>query len=152
MQTFLPFPDFIHSAKTLNDETLKQQFVDCIAIINNGKYKKYMSGDYPVFKMWAGYEKTLKMYANVIMFECNQRGLENHITFYIIKESSIIYPDWLNDERLHKSHRANLVRIDPEYYGKLWPEIDKNAPFWWPCELKNPKRQKIMEDYWNALR
>ena len=151
MHTFLAFPDFIHSAKVLDDNTLHKQFIDCIAIIYNMKYEKISRKQHPVFQMWCGYEKALKMYTNIVMFECDKRGLENNITFYIVKQNEVIYPNWIKDERLHKSHRAGLINIDPEYYGKLWPEVDRNAPYWWPCKLKDQKDQKTMEDYWNAV-
>jgi hypothetical protein len=42
------------------------------------------------------------------------------------------YPPWLGDERLHASHRSNLLRKDPEHYGQFeWTEPD-DLPYWWP--------------------
>ena len=43
-----------------------------------------------------------------------------------------LLPRWLGDERLHRSHRAALVRKDPERYGRLFPDADPAEPYFWP--------------------
>ena len=40
-------------------------------------------------------------------------------------------PTWLGDNRVHSSHRANLLRKDPEHYNKYkWTE-DPSIPYYW---------------------
>jgi hypothetical protein len=40
-------------------------------------------------------------------------------------------PTWLGDERVHSSHRSNLLRKDAEFYGtKGWPEGPDMEYFW----------------------
>src|SRR5215213_3292474 len=41
-------------------------------------------------------------------------------------------PPWLGDERVHASHRAALVRKDPEFYGPVFPDADPSVPYFWP--------------------
>jgi hypothetical protein len=42
-------------------------------------------------------------------------------------------PPWLGDPAFHASHRSNLLRKDPEHYGKFgWSEPD-NLPYVWPA-------------------
>ena len=42
------------------------------------------------------------------------------------------YPPWFGNEKIHASHRSNLLRKDPEFYGKYgWTEPD-NLEYVWP--------------------
>jgi hypothetical protein len=43
-------------------------------------------------------------------------------------------PEWIGDERVHRSHQAALVRKDPEFYGALFPDADPAMPYFWPGE------------------
>jgi hypothetical protein len=62
-------------------------------------------------------------------------------------------PPWLSDERLPLSHRGNLMRKDPEFYGQYgWTDADPQAPYFWPVPMKTPAKQKIMVDYWENFR
>jgi hypothetical protein len=41
-------------------------------------------------------------------------------------------PSWLGDPQFHAAHRSNLLRKDPEYYGKFgWTEPD-DLEYPWP--------------------
>lgn len=43
-------------------------------------------------------------------------------------------PPWLGDEALHASHRSNLIRKDPEWYGRFgWTE-PPDLPYVWPVQ------------------
>ena len=47
----------------------------------------------------------------------------------------ILMPRWLGDEKLHASHRSNLLKKDPEYYGRYnWKESD-DLPYHWPLPV-----------------
>jgi len=149
MQTFLPYSDFIHTAKVLDDKRLGKQRVEAVQILKILCYGVSWWKNHPAVRMWKGYEDALGMYMNIMIIEWEHRGFENNMFYYIARASQIIYPPWLGDPRLHLSHQANLARKKPEYYGKLWPDADTNAPYWWPVELLNTKENKKMEEYWN---
>lgn len=43
-------------------------------------------------------------------------------------------PPWLGDERVHASHRSNLLRKLPAHYSRLgWSEPD-DLPYFWPTD------------------
>jgi hypothetical protein len=45
---------------------------------------------------------------------------------------SFSYPDWFGNKEFHASHRSNLLRKDPEFYGKYgWTE-PHDLPYIWP--------------------
>ncbi len=47
-------------------------------------------------------------------------------------EDPLFFPSWFGDERYHASHRGNLLRKDPGWYGVLgWTE-SPDLPYFWP--------------------
>jgi hypothetical protein len=41
-------------------------------------------------------------------------------------------PPWLGDERLHRSHRAALVRKDPIHYRGRFDDGEDDVAYFWP--------------------
>lgn len=94
-------------------------------------------------KMWKGYSNALLLYKNLCIKEWVKRGFNNNMEISDIKEAIIVMPPWLGDERLHSSHRANLLRKDYNFYSKYnWKEKYINyelIDYFW-CN-----------DYWNRV-
>ena len=45
---------------------------------------------------------------------------------------AIVLPKWMGDETFHASHRSNLLKKDPEFYGKFgWTEAT-DLDYLWP--------------------
>ena len=47
-------------------------------------------------------------------------------------EGNVVLPPWLGDERLHASHRSNLLRKEPGWYGAFGWREQPDLPYWWP--------------------
>jgi hypothetical protein len=46
--------------------------------------------------------------------------------------NEIVYPPWLGDERLHSSHRAGLLKLEPKFYAQHeWTE-SPDTPIFYP--------------------
>lgn len=134
MQTFLPYPDFEKSAKVLDYKRLGKQRVEAMQVYNIVSGKRTMGGwiNHPTVKMWKNYPDALALYHNYCIKEWIKRGYNNTMKIIDIPEN-IVMPRWLGDERLHSSHRSNLLRKDSEYYGKYnWTET-AGIPYFW-CE------------------
>ena len=141
MQTFLPSSDFSESALMLDYKRLGKQRVEGMQLLNamqpNYPHKGWLN--HPAKKMWEGYETALKLYVNTMILEWKSRGYNNTMKLYDIDTSDLEYPEWLGDEKIHKSHRLNLLRKDFKFYSPLWPseaiehanEID-SYPYYWP--------------------
>ena len=136
MQTFLPSSDFSESALMLDYKRLGKQRVEGMQIINaiegkprkDGKpYKGWIN--HPATVMWRPYLNALKHYTNIIIMEWIKRGYNNNMKMY---EYNIIEkPHWLGNEAFHSSHRANLLRKDPEHYSQFeWTE-NPESPYVW---------------------
>ena len=83
--------------------------------------------------MWRGYEAALSFYKDLCIDEWVRRGYNNTMQ----KEKSygaIVMPKWLGNEDFHASHRSNLLKKDPEFYGKFgWTEA-ADLEYVWPVQ------------------
>lgn len=134
MQTFLPYADFVESAKCLDYRRLGKQRVEAYQIINilTGKTAKKGWINHPAVLMWKGYENALKQYCNCCINEWIKKGYKNNMQLYTLYSKDILYPFWLGKYEFHSSHRSNLLRKDFTHYSKFgWTE-DSNISYYWP--------------------
>ena len=138
MQTFLPYVSFVESARCLDRARLGKQRVECLQLLNallNPGTSRWEN--HPAALMWKGHEGLLAMYGIAICSEWKNRGyndscmakIEGILETHKLNNST---PSWLGDKRLHSSHRSNLLRKDPEWYGKFAWEESPNMEYWWP--------------------
>lgn len=136
MQTFLPYRNF-HKATACLDKTRlgNQVYREGITLLRGG-WKNH-----PASKMWAGYEPALAEYLLAGMDELNNRGkyyyaCEHELQTVLHSTDILVYPPWLLNEeqaeRVFASHRSNLLRKDPVYYGQFgWME-SADLEYYWP--------------------
>lgn len=140
MQTFLPLPDYAESARVLDYKRLGKQRVECKQILL--AMNKTSGGwvNHPATKMWRGYEIELARYGFAMCREWVSRGYNDSLAVfftdvvrkYHAEGRNPYCPPWLGNEELHASHRSNLLRKDPLYYGKFnWVETPF-LPYVWP--------------------
>ncbi|MFA7143534.1 MAG: MSMEG_6728 family protein [Candidatus Dojkabacteria bacterium] len=148
MQTFLPYTDFIKSAKCLDYKRLGKQRVEAKQILNillNETDKKGWC-NHPAVLMWKGYEWALKVYYHTMLQEWEDRGYKNNMSYYPTScwlddytcewdiTDFIVYPSWLTDEFCSR-HRSALLAKDFEYYKKFnWVEESKYE-YLWPTKV-----------------
>jgi len=128
MQTFLPSPFFDESASILDWRRLGKQRSEARQILKSIRtFDRWFW--HAAVQMWIGYEAALIEYGNVIILEWEAREYENNMP--LMDPGEIVLPPWLGDERVHSSHRANLLRKDPEWYGRFcWSEEPAKGYFW----------------------
>ncbi|MFH2128123.1 MAG: pyrimidine dimer DNA glycosylase/endonuclease V [Pseudomonadota bacterium] len=139
MQTFLPYADFAASAAALDDRRLGKQRVEALTILNilEGRTKTRAWRHHPALLMWRGFEPALGLYLNAVVDEWERRGFVNNIPRRELNPALVKMPWWLGDERLHASHRANLLRKLSGHYQALGWREDPSAPYWWPVSHKD---------------
>jgi hypothetical protein len=149
MQTFLPYPDFVESARCLDSRRLNKQIQETRQILRHLLGELPFKGgfrNHPAVLQWAGYEEALKLYQNCCIDEWLTRKKKNGepITsnrdkYRNVNYDKLVFPWWLGDERFHSSHRGNLKRKDPSWYGQFnWPDLIH--PYWWPVEVNNARK------------
>lgn len=63
-----------------------------------------------------------------------KRGYNNTMKIYDVPRN-IEFPDWIGDDRFHKSHRMNLLRKDYKHYSRFFKnDVSgdyENYPYYW---------------------
>ncbi|MEX5635806.1 MSMEG_6728 family protein [Parafrankia sp. FMc2] len=147
MQTFLPYADFAASAAVLDPRRLGKQRVEALQVLRALTYEGYGWQRHPAVRMWVGYPQAVAAYGLAICAEWTAPGRADTCAATIGADLSRaalpprsqqalarlgLLPDWLGEERLHRSHRAALVRKDPDFYGPLFGDVDPTLPYYWP--------------------
>ncbi len=148
MQTFLPYSDFAASAAALDSRRLGKQRVEALQVLRALTRERYGWKHHPVVLMWAGHEEALACYAMEVCAEWVRRGYADSCAASICADltsaglpaprsqselaAQRLLPPWLGDERLHRSHRAALVRKDPDHYRGRFHDVDGDMAYFWP--------------------
>jgi hypothetical protein len=153
MQTFLPYPDFEKSVQILDSKRLGKQRVETFQVLNILLDRTETKGwrNHPVTLMWKGYEAALQVYQNYTIREWIKRGYKNTMQFEnILIEAQL--PSWFGNESLHRSHRANLLKKDWEYYFPFFKEdlvlINEVKEAMSTAKAQNKKPNEITPYYW----
>ncbi len=122
MITFLPYADFELSASVLDWRRLGKQRVECLQLL---KALRDPTNRHPACVMWRGFASALVEYGRAICDEWTSRGYEdscrNKMAAYL--DGPVVMPKWFGEPNFHASHRANLLRKDPDWYGMFgWKE------------------------------
>ncbi len=99
--------------------------------------------NHPAVRMWENHEGALMEYQRAIVGEWVSRGykdlvcLEKTLKAFHNLDNNFTAPEWLGNEKLHSSHRSNLLRKDYDYYCRFnWEEPD-TIDYWWPTHEMN---------------
>lgn len=138
MNTFLPYPDFAECARVLDTRRLGKQIIECRQILKAILDPNYGWQNHPAVNMWREDEDSLTLYADHMNDEWVERRGKSHGAYLNMCDDLgwcfcgvKRWPKWLGDERLHSSHRANLLRKDPVHYGQFgWKEEPAEGYFW----------------------
>lgn len=108
--------------KLLDYRRLGKQRVEAYQIINVIEDQTQQGWkNHPAAKMWKDHVNGLKYYFNCAVDEWVSRGYKNTMKKYDIPDNSESeLPWWYQNVQLQKSHRASLLRKNPEFYEKLF--------------------------------
>lgn len=134
MQVFLPYPNFLDSAEVLDSKRLGNQcYRECLTLYN-GKWPNH-----PVAKMWKDYKGALAVYGLACAIAMSKRPnwrqeVKDRWYGFWLRESGkhdLIAPPFVGNEEFHRSHQSNLVRKDPEHYGKIFVDVPDDLEYIW---------------------
>lgn len=135
MQTFVPATSMYRCAGILDVKRLGKQRVEVLQLLNaiHGKSKGWVN--HPAAVMWRENVNGLIAYGAAMCQTWTALGYKDTCNDKILAFGTPMFddlPTWWGDERVHSSHRANLLRKDPDWYGRFgWTE-DPNTPYFWP--------------------
>jgi hypothetical protein len=156
VQTFLPEDSFELSARRLDDKRLGKQRVECKQILKalRGETKGWRN--HPATLMWYGYEGALMYYMDCMIREWRQRGFRNKMPlnyqwsshgpggFPVARNKVIWRPHW-HGTHLINTHRSNLLRKDPEFYGRYGWDVPADLPYHWPVTKEEVEMKRVLE-------
>ena len=138
MQTFLPYPSFAESARSLDVKRLGKQRVETWQIFLALTKPVYGWKNHPATRMWRGFETALLDYGIAICDEWIARGYNDTMRERFIgerakRDADAVLPPWFGDDQIHLSHQSNLVRKD-KAYSMLFPNVSSDLPYVWPVK------------------
>lgn len=135
MQTFLPYNNFSKSADILDKRRCWQQVRESHLIYRTVIGESEGWKNHPAVRMWAPYDRALALYYNMFFQTCKEKWqikIRAYTPLFLLSGENVVLPNWLGDERLHASHRSNLLRKNYEYYSQFnWTE-NTDLPYYWP--------------------
>lgn len=139
MQTFLPYADYVASAKCLDRQRLGKQRVETLQILTTIVYGSRWE-NHPAVAMWRGYELSLCSYGEIICKEWLRRGYKDTCKAKISAMRDVFrghygIPPFADDEAFCSAHRAALLAKNYAHYSQFgWSETPKIA-YIWPSKL-----------------
>lgn len=162
MQTFLPYPDYQRTADVLDSARRWKQCIEARQLVNaleqgplcrydlaerrfvygpivgsrppaGFAYRKTPWYGHPAAVMWRGRVESLKRYHDVMLSTVLRLRTHDVKAFGLYgADPAATPPDWLGRESFHRSHRSNLLRKDPVFYGRYgWTEPN-DLEYVWP--------------------
>lgn len=134
MQTFLPYPNFVQSAKSLDRLRLgcqRKEVLQLLNVLHNPNTKGWVN--HPATRMWRGYEQALVSYGLTICEEWLSRGYKDtcYAKIGAYQSGAVILPTWLGG-RIHKTHRSALLFKAPEWYSQFGWNDTPVYDYYWP--------------------
>ncbi len=140
MQTFLPYVNIRSSLEYLDYRRLGKQRVEAMQIIRVLERGEGPWFNHPAARMWKDNVAMLKLYHDLAIIVWIERGFRNTMKPYYslnLRDLSSVMdypvaPLWFGDEKFHASHRSNLLRKDPVWYGQFGWKEDSGMEYVWP--------------------
>jgi len=136
MQTFLPYADFSKSAACLDNKRLGKQRVEAMQILNILAGRTAAWKHHPAVLMWSGYEKALRQYLRAVVLEWKKAWISEHHS-RSSKSDASARANSIGKRKFHSSHRSDLLRKDPQHYGRMSWEADCDLPCYWPVRIED---------------
>ena len=138
MQTFLPYANFLESAKSLDNKRLGKQRVEVLQMLNkiNGLTKGKGWTNHPCTKMWQNNPNALVEYGVTICEIWRAKGFKDtcmeKISKHFKSNETKQMPSWLGRMDIHISHQSKLIQKDPVFYKSKFPNAPDNLEYVWP--------------------
>ena len=135
MILWLPYESFGRSASVMDSRTLSIQRYDAwrlLHLLTKGIPEGMKVT--PTILMWKNYPSWVACYGMATSLEWEARSnKKSEITEMFrhhldVADVTDPYPPWLGDSVLHLSHRSNMIRLDPDHYMTLWPDLPEGLP------------------------
>jgi hypothetical protein len=157
VQTFLPLPTFADSARVLDPKRLGKQRVETLQVFRALTVPGYGWRHHPAARMWIGYAESLVRYGLEMCAVWEATGRGDTCAGTLVSELAACLgvhaprtqealavagelPPWLGMKPFHLSHQSALVRKNPSWYRRFFPDVADDLPYVWPHSDRDPRR------------
>lgn len=137
MQTFVPSTDIHECGHVLDRARLGKQRVETLQLIRCNLDVAAGWKNHPAAKMWVNNVGGLIAYGVTMCDIWIARGYKDTCREKMLSYGEPDFEDmpfWWGNEKVHSSHRANLLRKDVNHYSQFgWTE-NPEMPYFWPTE------------------
>lgn len=137
MQTFLPVPDFVESARMLDTKRLGKQRVEAYQLLKALADPECAWSNHPASRMWVGYAPALQAYMGECIREWIRRGYHNTMVIPLVRKGYQL-PPWFGMDAFHSSHRSALMYKEPEHYMQFGWTDPIELSYIWPIPMEIP--------------
>lgn len=154
MQTFLCYNNVVKSLKCLSPLRLRKQVVEASQLINVLQRGSGGWHNHPAARMYRGCLPFLIEYYNTAFDLASVSGTNFVKLQKFTSPPKVVLPEWLGNDRLHESHRANLWRKAYDDANGLKRDGSIKRPSFSQFEVlveeqvEQPKDFYSMEYYW----
>jgi hypothetical protein len=136
---------------------------DTLHILRALRHEEPQKGNHWAYDMWRGHEECLVYYGLVVTHEWRiVRGLRDKYwgefgalaaeygmlrTPDMVKEDNpvqMVYPPWLGEDWIMRSHRSALIRKMPHHYYPQFGDTPDNMPMLWPFWTEDSEKYKLI--------
>lgn len=165
MNTFLPYPDFRASARSLDTQRLNKQILEILQILRALRGVSQGYRYHPATLMWQHHERALASYGITLCNELRERRKTLHSSLNEIislgsdtTDSPIGLPWWYGNEDFHHSHKLILQWKNPLHYSPIFhlssPPTQRPL-YLWPVSADRHRihkgRPQILKSSWQNL-
>lgn len=153
MQTFMTNASFYMCAQALDNKRLGKQRVEAYQILRVLKGLSKGWKNHPAVLMWVGHEAYLSNYIDFMCEEWKKRGFKDSVS----EKARLLQPwtggaqapQWWSDPNtlslVTASHRSNLLRKDPDHYGKFGWKEPNDLPYFWPVTKADLELRRVLD-------
>jgi hypothetical protein len=155
MITWLPDQNLVKSTNFLDHGHITNQAYEAATILHAIAGPGHHTGwsNLKGAAMWKGHDDGLALYLSLVIRQCRAQGiavpqnppydfekdyapnLGNHwLAPRLCAVADIVWPEWLGEEKVHSSHRSNLLRKKPDFYRQFGWTDDPEAEIYWPVQ------------------
>lgn len=115
------------AAQLLTEDTTQLEAMLTMVGLGAGKGWR----NHPARTQWEDHLGALAIYHDTSIVAWKARGYNNEMP-YLSAPGKWKLPPWWGDDKFHGSHRSNLLRKAPEWYGQFGWTDDPEAEYFWP--------------------
>lgn len=140
LQVYMPFEDPALNIKVLHEDMVVSQCNVATTILKTLKGNSKGWEWHPGVRMWSGNEEYLAQYIYRLVRECTRTF--DFPDLYSIHVLALGYPKrsmmpepppwWMGDKRYHLGVMAQMIRQNPDWYGRIFKAVDPKTEQMWP--------------------